>query len=286
MTDEDLNDEWAAEAAEEEADRARKKEPPPPIGNEEFLAWRSPRLVTEGPNRLDNPLWHWLVRTRHSGYSANEVMHGPSSFAAGPAWCFERFGKSETTLPDGRVVHIAGEHEDYYDPDFYIYNDVIVIDRNGSIAITGYPGEVFPPTDFHSATRVSGAIFIIGCLGYPEQRVEGVTPVLRLDLDKMIIAPVATTGEAPGWIHRHSTELADDGVTIVVRGGELWRGDLALAPDVRCPARLRTGSPGHFRSLARQENSVAHDRFQSRADEGLRLQYLETGRWGAILLIL
>jgi len=70
------------------------------------------------------------------------MMRGPSSFSVGPAWCFERFGKSETTLPEGRVVHIAGEHEDHYDPDFYIYNDVIVIGRDGSIAITGYPREI------------------------------------------------------------------------------------------------------------------------------------------------
>jgi hypothetical protein len=225
MTDKDLDDEWAAEAAEEAADRERKKEPPPSIGNEEFLVWRSPRMVMGGPIRLDNPLWHWLVRTRHSGYSANELMHGPSSFTAGPVWCFDRFGQSKTTLPDGRVIHIGGEHEDYYDPDFYIYNDVIVIDGDGSIAINGYSRHVFPPTDFHSATLVGGAIFIVGCLGYPDQRVAGLTPVFRLELDSLIVTIVAASGDAPGWIHRHSAELAEDGVTIVVRGGELWLGN-------------------------------------------------------------
>lgn len=224
MTDENLNEDWAAQAAEETADYERKKEPPPSIGQEEFLAWRSPRLVTGGPVCLDNPFWHWLVRTRHSGYHANKAMQGPSPFVAGPSWCFDRFGKSETALPDGRVVHMAGEHEDYYDPDFYIYNDVIVIDRDGAIAIHGYARDVFPPTDFHSATLVGDAIFIIGCLGYPEQRVAGSTPVFRLALDTMTIAPVATSGEEPGWIHRHSAELADDGATIVVRGGDVWLG--------------------------------------------------------------
>jgi hypothetical protein len=106
-----------------------------------------------------------------------------------------RFGRG----PDGRVVYIAGEHEDYYDPDFYIYNDVVVIDRDGSIAINGYSRDVFPPTDFHSGTLVGGAIFIIGSLGYQHQRVVGSTPVFRLDIDTMIIGPVATTGEAH-WI--------------------------------------------------------------------------------------
>jgi hypothetical protein len=225
MANEDLDDESVAEAAEEMADRQRKAEPPPSIERDEFLAWRSPRMVTESPTSLDNPLWHWLVRTRHSSYGANKAMDGPSSGEAGPMWCFDRFGRSETMLRDGRVVHIGGEHEDYYDPDFFIYNDVTVIDPNGSIAIRGYARDVFPPTDFHSATLVGDAIFIVGCLGYPAQRVPGVTPVFRLSLDKMTIAPVKTTGKAPGWIHRHSGELAEDGGTIVVRGGEVWLGN-------------------------------------------------------------
>ena len=45
----------------------------------------------------------------------------------GPVWCFNRFGGTVTKLPDGCFVHIGGEHEDFYDPDFCIYNDVIVI---------------------------------------------------------------------------------------------------------------------------------------------------------------
>ena len=44
----------------------------------------------------------------------------------GPVWCFSRFGTSLTELPDGRFVQIGGEHEDFYDPDFCIYNDVTV----------------------------------------------------------------------------------------------------------------------------------------------------------------
>lgn len=225
MENENADDEWAAEAAEEEADRQRKAEPPPSLSREEFLSWRSPPMVTQSPSRLDNPLWHWLVRTRHSAYVANKAMGGPSSFEAGPMWCFDRFGRSSTTLRDGRIVHIGGEHEDYYDPDFFIYNDVVVIDPDGSIAITGYARESFPPTDFHSATLVGNTIFIIGCLGHPEQRVAGSTPVFRLALDTMTVAPVETKGETPGWIHRHSAELAEDGSTIVVRGGEVWLGN-------------------------------------------------------------
>ncbi len=225
MQDKDWEAIWDADAAEASADRERKAEPPPAIGRDEFLAWRSPRDVSESPTRLDNPLWHWLVRTRHSAYSANKVFDGPSSFEAGPMWCFDRFGKSQTLLPDGRVVHVGGEHEDSYDPDFFIYNDVTVVCPDGSIEVRGYEREVFPPTDFHTATLDGDAIFIIGCLGYPQQRIAGRTPVARLALDSMTITLVETSGQSPGWLQRHSAELADGGRAIVVRGGQAWVGD-------------------------------------------------------------
>ena len=71
-----------------------------------------------------------------------------------PVWSFDRFGQSMNILPDGRVF-IAGEHEDDYDWDFRIYNDVVVAAPNGDIEhIFGYPPEIFPPTDFHAAVFV------------------------------------------------------------------------------------------------------------------------------------
>lgn len=98
-------------------------------------------------------------------------------------------------MPDGRAVHIGGEHEDYYDPDFFIYNDVTVVGPDGSIKIRGYSRGVFPPTDFHSATLAGDAILIIGRLGYPDQRVAGRTPVCSKKL-----APVASAARvgSPG----------------------------------------------------------------------------------------
>jgi len=219
------DEEWEREAAEEEADRQRKAEPAPALSGDDFLAWRSPRRPPAHAMRLDNPLWQWLVRTRWSAYQANKMYSGPSPFDAGPMWCFQRFGKSETVLPDGRVVHIAGEHEDHYDPDFYIYNDVTVVRPEGQIEIHGYPAEDFPPTDFHSATLVGDEVFVVGCLGYPDQRKVGETPVYALDVESMRIRKMKTHGPAPGWIHRHAATLADDGVSLLVAGGERWLGE-------------------------------------------------------------
>jgi hypothetical protein len=205
------------------ARRRRKEEPPPPMSESDFLAWRSPRRGESNPTRLDNPLWNWLVRTRWDAYRANKMYGGPSPFDSGrnwtPTWTFDRFGMSTTTLADGRVIHIGGEHEDWYDPEFYIYNDVTVIDVDELISIYAYPIECFPPTDFHTATLVGNDVYIIGRLGYAESRVANTTPVYRLSLDSMSIEALSTSGEPPGWIYRHSATLTDDGQSIVVSGG-------------------------------------------------------------------
>ena len=77
------------------------------------LEWRAPRFGTENPQRMNNPLWEWLVKTRLDADFAEDSFGYPSSFDAGPAWCFARLGQSVTPLPDGRVILIAGEHEDH-----------------------------------------------------------------------------------------------------------------------------------------------------------------------------
>jgi len=191
----------------------------PAISYEQFLEWRSPRLGDANPTILTNPLWAWMVRTRMNAYQGNQAWSGPSPFETGPMWCFDRFGQSITTLPDGRTLYIAGEHEDYYDPDFFIYNDVVVARPDGEIAIYGYPKDAFPPTDFHSATQVGGCIVLVGNLGYQPDRVVGKTQVLELELSTLSVRKVETQGESPGWINRHSAKLSDTGGAIVVSGG-------------------------------------------------------------------
>jgi hypothetical protein len=184
-----------------------------------FRKWRAPRFGQSNPERMNNPVWEWLVRSRKTAYWLTQHFREPSALEVGPGWCFQRFGGTETILPDSRKVLIGGEHEDYYDPDFQIYNDVVVLHRGGGLDIFGYPPEVFPPTDFHSATSAAGRIFIIGGLGYPEPRKAAVTPVYCLDLQTFAISPFATSGPAPGGIHEHAAELEPDGKSITLRGG-------------------------------------------------------------------
>ena len=121
----------------------------PAITPELHRTWRNPRRGTSHPERMDNPVWDWLIRSAFGSFHLNQRLGGPASCTAGPCWSWERFGRTTTTLPDGRQVFIAGEHEDSYDPDFYIYNDVVVQDARGGLEIYAYPEVAFPPTDFH-----------------------------------------------------------------------------------------------------------------------------------------
>jgi hypothetical protein len=80
---------------------------------------------------------------------------------------------------------------------------------------------VFPPTDFHTASLVDGHLVLIGCLGYPAERVPGFTPVYRLSLADYRIERVTTTGDAPGWVFHHGAEVDSAGRVITLRGGEV-----------------------------------------------------------------
>jgi hypothetical protein len=141
-----------------------------------------------------------------------------------PIWCAQRFGQSFTLLPDGRTVLVGGEHEDSYDPDFCIYNDVAVFEPDGRIQLLGYPPEVLPPTDFHTATLMDqgDSIILIGGLGYRGQRQLGHTPVYRLRTHDWVIEALSTQGTAPGWLYKHQARaISGDEI-------EVWDGQQAV----------------------------------------------------------
>jgi ankyrin repeat protein len=170
------------------------------------------------PERMPFPYWQDMIRAGKSAYSGRQHAGGMDPTAAGPGWSADRFGQSLTLLPDGRAIQIAGEHEDFYDPDFCIYNDVFVHQPGGSIDIFGYPRSDFPPTDFHTATLAGDAIYVIGSLGYQGTRQYGKTPVYRLDLMTFRIDRLDTTGDCPGWIFKHRAAVVGP-ATVRVWGG-------------------------------------------------------------------
>lgn len=187
--------------------------------------------------------WEYMIRQRRTAWWARKNFGIKAAFGAnpaastyrenahGPVWCFTRFGRTVTQLPYGNLLYIGGEHEDSYDPDFCIYNDVVTEDANGNIVIRGYSKDVFPPTDFHTATLVRGEVWLIGSLSYVDLRREGETQVLRLDPDTLEIEAVETTGDTPGWISSHEARFVRGRNEIVVWGGKVWEtrdGELSL----------------------------------------------------------
>jgi hypothetical protein len=215
------------------------------ITRELFEQQRRPRFGSANPERMQLAFWEWMIRgesesdlgdgsdlaergfalksgklkSSYGPYRARDLFKAQPNREDGPIWTFERYGASRTELPDGRVVCIGGEHEDFYDPDFCIYNDVIVFGPEEQIEIYGYPREVFPPTDFHTATVLADRIIIIGNLGYPNDRHAGHTPVYALSLSGYQISEFKTSGELPGWISKHEARLGADEI-ITIEGGE------------------------------------------------------------------
>ncbi len=191
------------------------------ITRELFDEQRHRRYGTANPERMRLAYWEWMVREGCGPYQVRKMLGVEEPKRGdGPDWCFQRMGATSTELPDGTVIRVGGEHEDWYDPDFCIYNDVVILGPTETIEIYGYPNDVFPPTDFHTATLIGDRILLIGNLGYPTDRVPGFTPVYSLDLATYQIERFETWGEPPGWIHKHEAGFDPDRATITVRGGE------------------------------------------------------------------
>ena len=195
------------------------------ISHELFMQWREPRFGKKNPEKIESKVWEYALTSRKAAYWLNDEFKGPNFYNdpenIGAGWCFDRFGKSVTFMPDGREIHIAGEHEDHYDPDFHIYNDVTVIYPDESIEFYIYPEDVFMPTDFHTATLIDDMIIIIGNLGYGNNTKVGTTPIYLLDTNSYKITSIKSSGESPGWIHEHYSILSEDKKSIKIIGGKV-----------------------------------------------------------------
>jgi hypothetical protein len=213
-----------------------------------YAAGKARRFGAANPEAMAVPFWQAMVRSRAAASTARRRFNDTPSCGDGAVWCFQRFGRTLTALPDGRYVEIGGEHEDFYDPDFCIYNDVVVYDGAGEFTLYGYPAAVFPPTDFHTATLVGDSIYLIGSLGYAGQRRYGETPVYRVSWQSWQIERVETHGRSPGWISRHTAVYDAARQQIVVAGGK------------RCVRRTRAGrgpGQGHLRWFRRRAGGGA-----------------------------
>jgi len=176
------------------------------------------RFGTKNPERVEHPVWLEAVRNNWSAWRLRGHCGDAQGDGDAPFWSWRRYGRTSTHLPDGRIVHIGGGHEASYDPDFCIYNDVVVERPSGQFDFYLYPRDLFPPTDFHSATMLGDWIYLVGSLGYLGARGNAIQ-VMRLDLNDVHIERVETLGEVPGWLSHHCAERLDDARILIV-GGE------------------------------------------------------------------
>ena len=199
---------------------------------DEFLQAANPRFGSQNAEACSEPFWQQMIVTRETAFSYREgfEFHFPgsdqNSAGAGPIWCADRVGQSITWLEDGRCIEIAGQHKCGYESDFCIYNDVFVHEPGKLPQIYLYPREIFPPTDFHTATRVGDWIYIIGSIGYPEDRTLNDCPVYQLNIETLRIEQVTTTGKDPGRICRHRAILRGERY-IEVSDGKLCANGIA-----------------------------------------------------------
>ncbi len=189
------------------------------VSRDAYFKGKHRHFGTTNPELMAEPFWLAMIKSGANAWRARATYADTIGLGDQAVWCFERYGRTSNRLADGRIIEIGGEHEDYYDPDFCIYNDVTVFHPDGRIELYGYPEKDFPPTDNHSATLVGEAIYIIGNLGYRATRQIGYTPVYKLDIKSYRIVKLDTTGTNPGWIYKHKATF--DGVkTITLTGGE------------------------------------------------------------------
>ncbi|MEH2084323.1 MAG: ankyrin repeat domain-containing protein [Nostoc sp.] len=128
------------------------------LSPEQYFAGKHSRFGKTNPELMKIPFWQVMIYEGCSAYDAQNTFKDKENRQY-KVWCYDRFGRTITQFPDGRIVEIAGEHEDYYDSNFCIYNDVVVYQGDGSFQIFGYPQDVFEPTDFYSATLVGEYIY-------------------------------------------------------------------------------------------------------------------------------
>jgi hypothetical protein len=185
------------------------------MADEEFLSLSLARRGRYAGESVKNHVWLARIAGDPQGW------RGEWTPEPAPAWSFDRFGMTRTLLPDGTQICIGGEHEDSYDPHFFIYNDVIVRSFDGETRIYCFTTDAFQPTDFHSATLVSETeIILIGGLGYSQDRILGTCPMYRLDLEEMQFSRLEVRGYEPGWIYSHEALYLAGQNSIAVWGGK------------------------------------------------------------------
>lgn len=223
-----------------------------------------------------------MIKNRASAYEIDDALKVFNPEKDGPAWCFSRYAQSVSELENGSKIYIGGAYEDYYTAQFHVYNDVVVEGVDGRIQIYGYPTDVFPPTDYHSATVVGRNLYIVGN-GWrgPEHASVGV-PVYTLNLENFSIRSIPSNGDVPIGLRGHDADLSECGESVLFRGGSISHPNWSSVDNIDTwELSLKSGTwsrltkkPWPRRVMFRKE--WAPNRLR---DIGLIAWATDTGRW-------
>jgi len=92
---------------------------------------------------MHKAFWHFMVK--HPNFSAYDasLLLTLNFNRYSPFWTFQRIGQTKYVLENGTRIYVGGLHANNTNPSFYIYNDIITIDKNNNIHIYGYPTNIF-----------------------------------------------------------------------------------------------------------------------------------------------
>ncbi|KAI0562891.1 hypothetical protein FGB62_50g222 [Gracilaria domingensis] len=128
----------------------------PKIFLDVYSTWKDARRSEEYAQCLTSPQWQADICGKYDCFTdAASQWQCPSQEIYRPNWNFlSRFGSSWTFLNDLRLILIGVKFEDWYEPDFYIYNDVIEWKLGQNPQFYCYPENNFPPTNIHATVRL------------------------------------------------------------------------------------------------------------------------------------
>lgn len=204
---------------------------PKGISKKVYREWREPRFGEWNGQPLTNPVWQWLIEEKPEPSAADTLFRLRDTDSLGPAWTFNRVGASETALPNGQILWAGGRHGEPGDPNYYVYNDLVVKKPEGEFSVLGYPEAIFPPIHSHSATLVSNYILLIGGLGGPESEPSETTRIQAIRIEKFGLHPWSGVGPGPGAIYGHTAKLSDNKLWIEVSGGFIQSPDGSSTPN-------------------------------------------------------
>lgn len=193
---------------------------PPDIAEASAMEWTTSIRTLFGaanPTKFDDRVKLWLASAMRQELDPVRTYWENSNdiFVPNGLWTFERTGNSIELLPDGRVIFVGG-YEDYACPlSGQCYNDILVVEPDGTTALYGYPKEAFPPLAGHAFFATVEWAYLFGNAAQETRSRTGPSDLYRVHLQTFVVEKVRVQGDIPP-AYSHATIAPVDPETIEV----------------------------------------------------------------------